>query len=44
VGAQNILGAVYHALGIDWRQKLLDFAGRPTQGLDDGEPFSELVS
>jgi hypothetical protein len=43
VGAQNILGTVYHALGIDARQKLLDFTGRPTQLLDDGEPIAELV-
>lgn len=44
VGAQNILGTVYHALGIDPTQKLLDFGGRPIQLLDDGEPISELVS
>lgn len=44
VGAQNILGTVYHALGIDPTQKLLDFSGRPMQLLDNGEPISELVS
>lgn len=44
VGAQNILGTVYHALGIDPTQKLLDFSGRPMQLLDNGEPLSELVS
>ena len=43
VGAQNILGTVYHALGIDPKQKLLDFTGRPMQLLDDGEPIPELV-
>jgi hypothetical protein len=43
VGAQNVLGTLYHALGIDPKQKLLDFTGRPTQLLDDGEPIDELV-
>jgi uncharacterized protein (DUF1501 family) len=43
VGAQNVIGTVYHALGIDPKQKLLDFTGRPTQLLDDGDPISELV-
>lgn len=44
LGAQNILGTVYHALGIDPQTKLNDFAGRPMQLLDDGAPISELVS
>jgi hypothetical protein len=43
VGAQNVLGTVYHPLGIDPKQKLLDFAGRPMQLLDDGEPIAELM-
>jgi hypothetical protein len=43
VGAQNVLGTLYHALGIDPTQKLPDFSGRPMQLLDDGEPISELV-
>jgi hypothetical protein len=43
VGAQNVLGTVYHALGIDYKQKLVDFSGRPMQLLDDGEPIPELV-
>lgn len=43
LGPQNVLGTVYHALGIDWKQKLNDFSGRPTQLLDDGEPIEELV-
>jgi hypothetical protein len=43
LGAQNVLGTVYHALGIDWQQKLNDFAGRPMQLLDDGTPISELI-
>ncbi|HVC94038.1 MAG TPA: DUF1501 domain-containing protein [Pirellulales bacterium] len=41
--AQSVIGTVYHALGIDYRQKLNDFAGRPMQLLDDGEPISELI-
>ncbi len=43
LGPQNILGTVYHALGIDWHQKLNDFTGRPMQLLDDGEPIAELA-
>lgn len=43
VGAQNVLGTLYHALGIDYREKLPDFSGRPMQLLDDGEPIPELV-
>jgi hypothetical protein len=43
VGAQNVLGTVYHTLGIDWKQKVPDFTGRPVQLLDDGEPIAELV-
>jgi hypothetical protein len=43
VGAQNIIGTIYHALGIDYRQTLNDFTGRPRQLLDDGEPISELL-
>jgi hypothetical protein len=43
LGAQNVLGTVYHALGIDWKQKVPDFTGRPVQLLDDGEPIAELV-
>jgi uncharacterized protein (DUF1501 family) len=43
VGAQNVIGTVYHALGIDYRQTLNDFTGRPRQLLDDGEPIAELV-
>jgi hypothetical protein len=44
VTAQNVLGTVYHTLGIDWKQKVPDFTGRPVQLLDDGEPIAELVS
>jgi hypothetical protein len=43
VGAQNVLGTVYHALGIDPTQKVMDFSGRPMQLLDDGAPIAELV-
>jgi len=43
LGAQNVLGTVYHTLGIDWKQKVPDFTGRPVQLLDDGEPIAELV-
>jgi uncharacterized protein (DUF1501 family) len=43
MGPQNILGTVYHVLGIDPKQKVPDFTGRPMQLLDDGEPIPELV-
>jgi hypothetical protein len=43
LSAQNVLGTVYHTLGIDWKQKVPDFSGRPIQLLDDGEPIAELV-
>jgi hypothetical protein len=43
VGAQNVLGTVYHALGIDPKQTLPDFTGRPTPLLDEGEAIAELV-
>jgi hypothetical protein len=38
-----VLGTIYHALGIDWRQQLNDFGGRPMQLLDDGGPIAELI-
>lgn len=43
MGSQNILGTVYNVLGIDHKQKVPDFSGRPMQLLDDGEPIPELV-
>jgi uncharacterized protein (DUF1501 family) len=43
VGAQNVLGTLYHALGIDQAETLPDFTGRPMRLLDDGEPIAELV-
>ena len=42
-GPQNVLGTIYHALGIDWRQQINDFGGRPMQLLDDGRPIAELI-
>lgn len=44
VGAQNVIGTIYHALGIDYRQTLNDFTGRPLQLLDNGEPIRELLA
>jgi hypothetical protein len=44
VGPQNVLGTVYHTLGIDPTIKLNDFSGRPSQLLDDGEPIREVVA
>lgn len=44
VSAQNVIGTVYHAMGIDYTQKLNDFSGRPMQLLDDGQPISELIA
>ncbi len=43
VGAQNIIGTLYRALGIDAAQTLPDFTGRPMRLLDDGDPIAELV-
>lgn len=43
VTAQNVLGTLYHALGIDYERKVNDFTGRPIQLLDSGAPISELV-
>jgi Protein of unknown function (DUF1501) len=43
LGAQNVIGTIYHALGIDASQTLPDFTGRPIRLLDDGEPIAELV-
>ncbi len=41
--AQNVLGTLYHLLGIDPKQTVTDFNGRPQYLLDDGEPIEELV-
>jgi len=40
---QNIFATLYHVLGIDPRQTLPDFNGRPMALLDDREPIAELV-
>ena len=42
-GAQNVLGTVYHVLGIDPETSVPDFSGRPMKLLDDGAPIDELV-
>ncbi len=44
VTAQNVLGTVYHTLGIDWKHKVPDFSGRPVQLLDDGDPITETAT
>lgn len=41
--AQNVIGTVYQSLGIDWRAKVNDFGGRPTQLLDDGRAIEGLL-
>jgi hypothetical protein len=43
VKCQNVLATVYHALGIDPDQTVLDFSGRPQYLLDHREPIAELV-
>ncbi len=40
---QNVLATIYHALGIDPRQQVPDFSGRPMSLLDDGDPITELI-
>jgi uncharacterized protein (DUF1501 family) len=43
LSAQNVLGTLYHVLGIAPEQELPDFTGRPRRLLDDGQPIAELV-
>ncbi len=43
VGPRNVLGTLYHVLGINPDQQIPDFTGRPMKLLDDAEPISELV-
>jgi hypothetical protein len=43
LGPKNVLGTIYHLLGIDPEQKVPDFSGRPQYLLDDGKPIAELV-
>ena len=40
---QDLLATVYRHLGIDWHQSYLDFSGRPTPILFDGQPIAELT-
>ncbi|HEX4607351.1 MAG TPA: DUF1501 domain-containing protein, partial [Urbifossiella sp.] len=40
---QNVIGTIYHVLGIDPNTTLPDFTGRPTFLLDHGRPIAELV-
>jgi len=37
------MSTIYHVLGVDPRQQLIDFNGRPQYVLDDAEPIRELV-
>ncbi|MFN8707176.1 MAG: DUF1501 domain-containing protein, partial [Planctomyces sp.] len=39
----DLLATIYRHLGIDWRQTLTDFSGRPVSILSDGTPISELI-
>ncbi|MBY0524079.1 MAG: DUF1501 domain-containing protein [Gemmataceae bacterium] len=41
--AQNVLGTIYHHFGINPKQTVNDFSGRPQYLLEDGDPISELV-
>jgi hypothetical protein len=41
--AQNVIGTLYHLLGIDPKQTVPDFDGRPQYLLENGEPIEELV-
>lgn len=43
LGPKNVLGTIYHLLGIDPTQAVPDFAGRPQILLDDGRPIDELL-
>ncbi len=43
VGPQNVIGTLYHALGIDYQQMIQDYSGRPIQLLDAGAPIAELL-
>ena len=43
LGAQNVIGTLYHLLGIDPKQTVADFNGRPQYLLEEGEPIDELV-
>jgi Protein of unknown function (DUF1501) len=43
LGPQNVIGTLYHLLGIDPKQTVPDFNGRPQYLLEDGDPIEELV-
>ena len=43
ISFQNIMGTIYHVLGIDLDVKLPDFNDRPQYLLDDRQPIRELV-
>jgi uncharacterized protein (DUF1501 family) len=40
---KDVLATIYRHLGIDYRQEVKDFAGRPIPILTDGEPIRELI-
>ena len=40
---QNIMATIYHVLGVDTREMLTDFSGRPQHILTDREPIRELM-
>jgi uncharacterized protein (DUF1501 family) len=40
---QNLMATIYHVLGIDSRQTLPDFNGRPQYLLEDRRPIRELI-
>jgi hypothetical protein len=43
LGPKNILGTIYHLMGIDPERKVPDFNGRPQYLLDNGQPVTELL-
>ena len=43
ISFQNIMGTIYHTLGVDSETKLPDFNGRPQFLLDDHQPIRPLV-
>ncbi|MBM3458647.1 MAG: DUF1501 domain-containing protein, partial [Armatimonadetes bacterium] len=40
---QDLLATIYHAMGVDSRQTLLDTGGRPVPLLPVGDPIPELI-
>jgi hypothetical protein len=43
IGFQNIMATIYHVLGIDPSQQLIDYNGRPQYVLEDRTPIDELI-